>query len=184
MSHPALCVRSLPRGLRAASLAAALATFAVGSRASASPLPPGTPVFTLELEGQYAQPGSSRTRGGGGALGVAFRLSDQLFMTGTVTQLATGAGPVTTVGFGLRALFDSTPLAPFAELQVVDLAPDATTGYQLATRIGGGADWHVTPAVAIGFAIRTLTPVDASAPVSLAGVEVGLRLTFTPGFWR
>ena len=152
--------------------------------ARASPLPPGTPVLTLELEGQYAQPGSARTRGGGGALGAAFRLSDQLFITSTFTQLATGAGPVSTIGFGLRALFDSTPLAPFAELQVVDLAPDATTGYQLATRIGGGADWHVTPAVAVGFAIRTLTPVDTSAPVSLAGVEVGLRLTFTPGFWR
>jgi hypothetical protein len=173
-----------PAAPLAAGLAAALCCCAAAGQARASPLPPGTPVFTLELEGQYAQPGAARTRGGGGALGAAVRLSDQLFVTGTVTQLATGAGPVTTVGFGLRAIFDSTPLAPFAELQVVDLAPEATAGYQLATRIGGGADWHLTPAVAIGFAIRTLTPVDAGAPVTLAGVEVGLRLTFTPGFWR
>ncbi len=183
MSRPAL-LRRQARRLRLGPFAAALVICWVGSSASGSPLPPGTPVFTLELEGQYAQPGSARTRGGGVALGAAFRLSDQLFMTGTLTQLATGAGPVTTVGFGLRALFDSTPLAPFAELQVVDLAPDATTGYQLATRIGGGADWHLTPAVALGFAIRTLTPVDSGAPVTLAGVEMGLRLTFTPGFWR
>ena len=96
------------------------------------------------------------------------------------------AGPVSTLGFGLRALLDSTPIAPFLEIQVVQLGPEATTGYQLATRIGGGADLRFSPAFAIGLAVRTLTPVDPStlSTSPAAGLEIALRAVITPGFLR
>ena len=170
----------------AAALAGLLAALLAGLPVDGAPLRPGLPQLTLELEGQAAQPGGDRSRGFGLGLALAWRLTDQLSVTGAVTELVSRAGPVSTLGFGLRALLDSTPIAPFLEIQVVQLGPMATTGYQLATRIGGGADVRFSQAFAIGLAVRTLTPVDPStlSTSPAAGLEVALRAVITPGFLR
>jgi hypothetical protein len=149
-----------------------------------APLPQSAPQLGVELEAQYGQPGDQRSRGFGLGLGVAWRMTDQLSALGAVTELVTRAGPVSTLGFGLRALLDATPLAPFLELEVVALGPGEITGYHLATRLGAGADWRVTPALALGLAVRTLTPVDPTAlsAAPSAGIEIALRLIVTPGF--
>ena len=80
-------------------------------------------------------------------------------------------------------MIDLTPIEPFADVQLVALGPASTAGYNFATRIGGGADVHLTPAFAIGVAIRTLTPINASTTSGAPGLEFGLRLVLTPALF-
>jgi hypothetical protein len=177
---PGGCYSAAVRDPRPAGFALAVALL-LAPASRAGPLP--GPLLTLELEGQFSQLAGAQTRGGAGALGAALRLSDQIFFTGAFSQALTSAGPISTLGAGVRALFDATPVAPFAELQFVLLIPSSRPGYQLATRIGGGADLRLTPQLAVGLAARALTPLDTSA-AALTGLELALRLTWTPGTGR
>lgn len=151
--------------------------------ALAAPLPSGAPSLSAAFEGGYTETDGARTRGVGTGLMLAWRFSDQLSATALAGLAATGAGPFSSLGIGLQALFDSTPLAPFLDLQVVLLGPASATGYDLALRTGVGADWRVAPAFAVGLALRTLAPMAASASAPV-GVEVVLRAVLTPALLR
>jgi hypothetical protein len=163
--------------LRRVALLAGLLALPSGN-AHGAPLRPGSPVLSLELEGQLVQPGGTQTRGGGAAIGGEVRLSDQLSAIASVSGLALGSGAAGTVGVGLRAWLDLTPVAPFVEVQIVDLLPPAAIGYQLATRLGAGADWRISPNVSLGLALRALAPVDPTPIVAnpTGGLELALRL--------
>ncbi len=138
------------------------------------------PRLSLEVEGQFAQPDSINSRGFGAAIWAAWRLTDQLSFIAAASTLISHAGPFSTVGAGARALIDLATIEPFIDVQLVALGPSATTGYNFATRIGGGADVHLTEAFAIGLALRTLTPINASTTSGAPGLELGLRLVLTP----
>lgn len=152
-----------------------LPAFATG----AAPLLPEAPKLSLEFEVQFAQPDDTQTQGFGGAFWAAYKLTDQLAATGAVSTLVTRQGPFTSLGAGIRALIDITPIRPFLDVQVVVLGPEDATHYTLATRLGGGADCEVTQGLAIGLAVRTLTPVNGSSSTS-QGIELAFRLVLTP----
>ena len=61
---------------------------------------------------------------------------------------------------GAQAVLDATPIAPFLEATLVDLAPKAVAGYAIAARIGFGADWAFLPAWALGLAITASTKAE------------------------
>lgn len=151
--------------------------------AGAAPLRAGTPWFSAAFEGGYTETDGARTRGVSTGLMLAWRFSDQLSATALGGFAATGAGPFTSLGIGLQALLDSTPVAPFLDVQVVLLGPASAAGYDLALRTGVGADWRLAPAFALGLAVRTLAPMagSASAPV---GAEIVLRAVLTPTLLR
>ncbi len=171
--------RPIPAGSlrRAALWLAAVSLLALPARADPAPLE--VPRLSLEFEGQFAQPDAPSTRGFGVSFATAWRFTDQLSVLGAVSTLVTPGGPFSTLGTGVRALLDITPLAPFIDVQVVLLGPESATGYTLATRLGGGADYQVASGLAVGLAVRTLTPMNGSISVS-QGLEVGLRLVLIP----
>lgn len=155
----------------------------LGPGAGAAPLPPNAPHLRLELESQALQPGGPGTRAFGLGAALVFRMSDQVSLVGSASGLGGPGGPVTTAGLGLRALLDATPLAPFVDLQALLLGPVVRTGYQYATRIGGGADYHLSEALAVGLAVRTITSFDPGG-AGTTGFEVALRLSLTPSLLR
>ncbi len=163
---------------------ASLAVLALGALlawpAHAGSPRPDSPV-TLALEGGFLQTDGDRTSGINTGLVLGLKFTDQLSITGMGTYAASRAGPISTLGFGLSALLDSTPLAPFFDLQAVLLGPQDAAGYSLAMRLGLGADWKIAPAFAVGLVVRTLTPLDSLSATRVAGTEVALRVVFTPG---
>ena len=152
----------------------------------AAPLRPGTPALSLRLEGIFGQPtGLLGVRGGGG-IGLGYRLSDQLSIVADAAQRAAPHGGIGSLAFGIQATLDTTPISPYLEVAVVDLGPQKTLGYSLATRTGLGADYRLSPRWAVGLVFRTLIAVDADTnrfgdQVTTGGTEVALRLIFIPG---
>lgn len=141
---------------------------------------PGAPRLFLAVEGGFAQTNGAPTNAFDLGLQFGLRFTDQLSITAAGTGGASQAGPFSTLGFGLQALFDSTPVAPFFDLQMVLLGPEKTTGYALAVRMGFGADWQVAKGFALGLAVRTLSPVDNFNNTAVAGTELVLRLVLLP----
>ncbi len=148
--------------------------------AAAAPLPPGTPRFELRAEGIFGQPTTRLGSRGGGALGIAWRLTDQLALIGDGGARFAPGGGIASVAFGLQATLDATPIAPWLEVAVVDVSNRRAAGYTLATRTGIGADWMFSRAVGIGVAVRTYTALDPENDIpSVAGVEGAIRLIVT-----
>lgn len=160
----------------------------------AAPLRPGDAAISVRMETMYVQPDIDASgRGGGAGASLAYHLTDQLSaVVGASESLLSlpAAGDqrqtqhLTMVVAGLEALFDATPIAPFFELCLVRLVP-RTAGYSVAARTALGADWRFTRPLALGLAVRVLTPLNSrpDAPVS-AGAEVAVRLTWIPGSRR
>ena len=168
---------------RPAALLVSLALFeALPARADAI-LDPSAPHLTLELETQFAQPNGPSSRGVGLAAWASYKFTDQLSLTGTLSTLESSNGPWSTAGLGVRAMLDLLPLTPFVDLQLIAIGPDYITGYSLATRVGGGVDWQMSPGFAVGLAVRTLTPFNGTITVS-QGIEVGMRFALTPALFK
>ena len=156
-----------------------------------APVRAGEGSFSLRVETAYLQPDEG-IRGGDAGVALAYRLTDQLSVVGGASAGLLWSSPVggapavrqhvTMASAGLEALLDATPIAPFLELCVVRLLPETAAGYSLATRTSLGADLRIAPPVAVGLAVRTLTPLDAPGGVTaLGGTEIALRFTWTPG---
>ena len=126
----------------------------------AASLRPGLPALSLRLEGIFGQPT--------GLLGVR------------------GGGGIGSLAFGIQATLDATPVSPYIEFAVVDLTPQKTLGYSIATRTGLGADYHLSRSWLIGLVVRTLIAVNADSDLSrnlvtTGGTEAALRFTYLPG---
>jgi len=152
----------------------------------AAPLRPGSPVFSLRLEGAFGQPTTLLPVRGGVAFGAGYQLTDQLSVIGDLGQRVAPGGGIGSLALGLAATLDSTPVSPFIELAVVEIGPRETVGYSLATRTGAGVDWHVTTAWALGVVLRTLVAMDPvtdkyNNALTTGGTEACLRLVYTPG---
>jgi hypothetical protein len=157
---------------------------AAAARPQPSPL-------SLRMEAGYLQPtDSGAARGAGIGAGVAYRFTDQLAVIGSASQnvlwvrRAAGsdrvARSVTALAAGLSAVLDITPVSPFVELSVVQLVPRGIASYSLAARAGLGADFRLTPAVAVGLVVRTLTPLEGSNVLTaVGGAEVAARFVWT-----
>jgi hypothetical protein len=150
--------------------------------AAAAPLRPGTPQLSLRLEGLFGQPTTLLGARAGAAVGVGYRLTDQLSLTGDLGQRAAPGGGIASVAIGLQAVLDALPILPYLELAMVQFTNRRALGYSLATRTGAGADWQITPRVALGLVVRTYAAFDPEAGYdTLAGLEAALRLVFIPG---
>jgi hypothetical protein len=157
-----------------------LATALLALPAAAAPLPPGTPRFELRVEGLFGQPTTRLGSRGGGALGLAWRMTDQLAMIGDAGARPAPRGGIGSLAFGVQATLDATPIAPWLEVAVVDVSNRRAAGYTLATRTGIGADWMFSRGVGIGVAIRTFTALDPENDnPTVAGVEGAIRLVLT-----
>ena len=149
---------------------------------AAAPLRPGAPQLQVRLEGLLGQPTTLLPLRGGAAVGIGYRLTDQLWAFGDAGQRAAPGGGISSVAAGLQATLDMTPIAPFLELAIVDLTNRKALGYSLATRTGAGAEWQLSRAFGIGVVVRTFTPFDPqTSDDTLAGLEGAVRLVFTPG---
>lgn len=149
---------------------------------AAAPLQQGAPQLQLRFEGVVGQPTTLLGVRGGLGVGLGWRMTDQLWLIGDAAQRAAPGGGITSVAFGLQATLDTTPIAPFLELAIVDLTNRAALGYSLATRTGLGADWAFSRALALGVVVRTYTPFDPEGNnATLAGLEAMIRLVVTPG---
>lgn len=157
-------------------------TLLVSLPTAAAPLAPGAPRLALRLEGICGQPSTLfGVRGGAGA-GLGYRLTDQLWLTADGARRAAPGGGIGSLAVGLQATLDSTPVAPYLELAVVDFTNRKALGYSLATRTSVGADWQATRAVALGLVVRTYAAFDPQdGSDKLAGLEAAVRLVFTPG---
>ena len=150
--------------------------------AAAAPLAPGVPRLSLRLEGVFGQPSTLLGVRGGAGAGLGYRLTDQLWLTADAARRAAPGGGIGVFAVGLHATLDSTPIAPYLELAVVDLTNRKALGYSLATRTSVGADWQATGAVALGVVVRTYAAFDPeNGSDTLAGLEAAVRLVFTPG---
>jgi hypothetical protein len=160
----------------------------------AAPLRAGDAPVSLRIETIYLQPDiDASTRGGGAGASLAYRLTDQLSaIAGASESLlwlpVAGAQResqhLTMLAAGLEGLLDATPIAPFLEASIVRLIP-RTVGYSVALRTALGADWRFAPPVALGLAVRVLTPLDRTPDATVtAGAEVAVRLTWIPGSRR
>ena len=148
----------------------------------AAPLPAGTPHLSLKLEGLFGQPTTLLGARGGAGAGVAWRMTDQISLMADLAQRAARGGGIGSVAVGLQATLDATPIAPYLELAIVQFTNREALGYSLATRTGAGADWQITPSLALGLVVRTYTAFDPEGQNdTLAGLEAALRLVFTPG---
>ena len=159
-----------------------LALLLLALPAAAAPLPAGTPLLQVRLEGLFGQPTTLLGARGGGGIGVGWRLTDQLWVIGDAAQRAAPGGGIGSLAFGLQATLDATPVSPYLELAVVDMSNRKVVGYTLATRTGVGADWQFSRSLGIGLVVRTYAAFDPEAGNdTLAGLEGVLRLVFTPG---
>jgi len=157
---------------------AAIVLFALP--AAAAPIPPGSPRFELRMEGLFGQPTTRLGSRGGGALGIAWRLTDQLAVIGDAGARFAPGGGIGSLAFGLQATLDATPIAPWLEVAVVDLSNRRAVGYTLATRTGIGADWMFSRGMGIGLLVRTYTAFDPEDDnPTVAGVEGAIRLIVT-----
>jgi hypothetical protein len=158
-------------------------------------LRPGDAPVSVRVETAYLQPDiDASTRGAGAGASLAYRLTDQFSaLVGASESLLwvppPSGGPretrhLTMAFLGLEALIDATPIEPYLEVCLVRLFP-RTSGYSIAARAGIGADWRLARLMAIGLAVRTLTPLNAPGGItSVAGTEVAFRLTWIPGRTR
>ena len=134
-------------------------------------------------------------RGLGGGFGASYRLTDQVSLVASAsqnvvwTQNGQPAGaprashPLSMFAAGAQAVLDATPIAPFLEATLVDLAPHDVAGYSIAARFGVGADWAFLPAWALGLAVRSFSPLDSPGGITaLGGAEIAARLVWTPAF--
>jgi hypothetical protein len=159
-----------------------LAALLLALPAAAAPLPPGSSHLQLRLEGLFGQPTTQLGARGGGAFGLGWRMTDQLWLIGDAAQRAAPGGGMASLAFGLQATLDATPISPYVELAVVDLTNRKAAGYSLATRTGLGADWMFARGAGLGVVVRTYTALDPEDGRStVAGVEGAFRLIFTPG---
>ena len=162
-----------------------LALFLLAVPAAAAPLGNETPHLQIRLEGVFGQPSTLLGVRGGGGAGIGWRMTDQLWLIGDLSQRAAPGGGITSFAAGLQATLDSTPIAPYIELAMVELTNRQALGYSLATRTGVGADWAFSPRMAIGLVVRTYTPFDPEGNnATLAGLEAAVRLVITPGARR
>jgi len=152
--------------------------------------------LSLRFEASYLQPGSDAVaRGLGGGLGASYRLTDQISLVASAsqnvvwTQNGQPAGAprasrsLSMFSAGAQAVLDATPIAPFLEATLVDLAPHDVAGYSIAARLGVGADWVFLPAWALGLAVRSFSPLDSPGGITaLGGAEIAARLVWTPAF--
>jgi len=152
--------------------------------------------LSLRFETSYLQPTNDAVaRGLGAGLGAGYRLTDQVSLVASAaqnvvwTQNGQPAGAprssrsLSMVSLGAQAVLDATPIAPFLEASLVDLAPKTVAGYALAARVGLGADWGFLPAWALGIAVRSFSPLDApGGATALGGAEIAARLVWTPAF--
>ena len=159
-----------------------LALMLVALPAAAAPLPADTPHLSVRLEGVFGQPTTQMGVRGGGGLGVGWRVSEQVWLIGDVSQRAAPGGGIGAIAAGLQAAFDMTPIVPYLELTVARMTNQEALGYSLATRIGLGADWFFSPRFGLGLVVRTYTPFDPEGNnAALAGTEAALRFIITPG---
>ena len=160
----------------------------------AAPLRTGDAAVSVRVETMYVQPDiEASSRGGGAGPSLAYRLTDQLSAVAGASEsilwVPVSGGErrsqhLTMVAAGLEGLIDATPVAPFLELCLVRLIP-RTAGYSVAFRTALGADWRFARRVALGVAIRVLSPLDRSVDATVtAGSEVAVRLTWIPGSRR
>jgi hypothetical protein len=150
--------------------------------AAGAPLSPAAPRLSLRLEGIFGQPSRLLGARGGGGIGIGYRLTDQLALVADAARMAAPRGGIGSVAIGLQATLDSTPIAPYLELAMVDFTNRNVLGYSLATRTSAGADWQATRAMAIGLVVRTYAAFDPeNGNDTLAGIEAAVRLVFTPG---
>ena len=160
-----------------------LAALLLAFPAAAAPLSPGSPHLQLRLEGLFGQPTTELGVRGGFALGLGWRMTDQLWAVGDLGARAAPGGGIGSLAFGIQATLDSTPISPYVELSVVDLTNRAAVGYTLATRIGLGADWMFARGAGIGIVVRSFTAFDPEKDnPGLSGVEGAIRLVLTPGW--
>jgi hypothetical protein len=150
--------------------------------AGAAPLREGEPRLQLRLEGLFGQPTTRLGVRGGGAAGIAWRLTDQLWMFADGGQRAAPGGGIASVAAGVQGTLDATPIAPYLELAVVDFSNRKAMGYSLATRIGLGADWMFARGAGIGVVVRSYTALDPENDYpTVASLEAAFRLVLTPG---
>ena len=150
--------------------------------AGAAPLARGSPHLQLRLEGLFGQPTTQLGVRGGLGLGLGWRMTDQLWIVADGAQRAAPGGGIGSLGVGLQATLDATPISPYLEVAIVDLSNRKALGYSLATRTGLGADWMFSRAAGIGVVVRTYTALDPEKDnPTLAGVEAAFRFVLTPG---
>lgn len=160
----------------------AIALLFLALPAAAAPLPEGAPRLSLRLDAICGWPSTRRGIRAGGGFGVGYRVSDQVAIVADLSRLAALGGGVGSAAEGLQATLDSTPLAPYLELAMVELTNRNTVGYSLAMRASAGADWQLTRAAAFGLVVRTFVAFDPEPRTeSPAGVVAVLRLVLTPG---
>jgi len=149
---------------------------------AAAPLAPGTPQFSLRLEGVFGQPSTQLGVRGGGGLGLGWRLTDQLSIISDASRRPAPGGGIGALAIGLSATLDALPVLPFIELAFVDFSNHQALGYSLATRLGVGADWPFSRTMALGLVVRTYSALDPQdGNTALSGLEGALRLIYTPG---
>lgn len=170
-------LRSFPMQL---ALAALLAAAARAAAASAAP-----PRLQVALEALYLQPAGAATRGFGGGVQLAYRLTDQLSLAADAGELFSRAGSFHILAGGLRAVLDSTPLAPFVGLSLANLGPRAVAGRGAAIRGSVGAEWRVAAPLSLGLELRALTPLGEDPSASpWYGAGVALRMVLLPTILR
>lgn len=150
--------------------------------ALAGPVKPGEPRLSLRLEALAGQPTTLLPMRAGGALGVGYRMTDQVWLVADVGQRAAPGGGLTTAGGGLQAFLDLTPVAPFLELSILGVLPRSTAAYSVAARTGFGADWQIARSFSLGAVVRqfiALDPVIKGA--TPGGTEAALRFVYAPG---
>ena len=152
--------------------------------------------LSLRFEASYLQPRSDAlARGLGGGFGASYRLTDQISVVASAaqnvvwTQNGQPAGAprasrsLAVFSAGGQAVLDATPVSPFLEATLVELAAHDFAGYSIAARFGLGADWAFLPAWALGIAVRSFSPLDAPGGITaLGGAEIAARLVWTPAF--
>ena len=152
--------------------------------------------LSLRFEASYLQPTSTDVaRGLGAGLGASYRLTDQISVVASASQNVVwtrNGQPAGTqrisrslalLSAGAMAVLDSTPVSPFLEATLVEMAPHDVAGYSLAARFALGADWAFLRAWALGLAVRSFSPLDAPGGISaLGGAEIAARLIWTPAF--
>ena len=168
-------LRFLPVQLALAALLGAAAPAA----ASAAP-----PRLQVALEALFLQPAGSATRGFGGGVQLAYRLTDRLSLAADAGELVSRAGSFHSFAGGLRAVLDATPVAPFVGLSLAPLGPRPVAGMGAAARFSVGAEWNVAALFSLGLELRALTPLGEGSSASPWSGGVALRMVFLPALLR
>jgi hypothetical protein len=181
--HPALPSRQEATRVRLRSFPIQVPLAALlGAVAPASAAPPR---FQVALEALALQPAGEASRGFGGGVQLAYRLTDRISLAADGGRLVSRKGVFYSFAGGLRAVLDSVPVAPFVGLSLAQLGPRAVAGMGAAIRVSVGADWNVAAPFSLGLELRGLTPLgEGSTASSWSDGGVALRLVFLPAFLR